>query len=229
MTASSPQADVDPLARLSAQQKSKLERYLAALLTANESFNLTAVRSRDEAWDRHIVESARLASFVEKSERLLDVGSGGGLPGIVLAICSPNTAVSLLEATQKKALFLEASVKQLGLTKTRVVCDRAETAGAPGSPYREAFDTVTARAVAPLPTLLEITIPFLKVGGTLVALKGQRAEEEIEAAKRAFSVLKCQLEQVCPTESGNVLLIKKMERTGKNYPRRPGTPKRDPL
>lgn len=219
----------EPLSSLGPEQIALLRRYLGELLSANEQFNLTAVRDRDEAWDRHIVESVGLLPFLGSPGSLIDVGSGGGLPGFVLAICRPETRVTLLEATEKKSRFLEATARKLGMSNIEVVAERAETAAANAKPLRASFDIVTARAVAPLPTLLELTIPFLKVGGTLVAMKGQRAEEELDASKRALRVLSAKVREVKETASGTILLVDKTAETSPKYPRRAGEPKKSPL
>lgn len=210
-------------------QRALLRAYLEELLEANTKFNLTAVRSPEEAWDRHIIESASLAPFVGRPKNLIDVGSGGGLPGMVLAICRPDIEVTLLEATAKKARFLDATREKLALKNVTVVCDRAETGAAPKSPLRESFDVITARAVAPLRVLLELTIPFARVGGTLLAIKGEKAPKELQEAARALRVLKAQLLEDEQHPAGRLLTFRKVAATELGYPRRSGEPNRRPL
>lgn len=233
MTSSAPPLAMlkdDPaLSALSSLQHEQLEGFFERLLETNRSFNLTALRDRDEAWQRHIVESLRLVPLLEDPKTLLDVGSGGGLPGIVLAIAKPNVSVTLLEATAKKAHFLEETARLLRLQNLSVVCERAEEAAALGSTLRESFDLVSARAVAPLRTLLELTIPFLKIQGRLLAVKGQRAEEEVKEAARASRLLHCTLEERHRQPSATILLFRKQEATPSKYPRRSGEPKQHPL
>lgn len=218
-----------PTSSLPADRLALLRMFLGELLSANEQFNLTAVRDRDEAWERHIEESARLLPLLGDPQTLIDVGTGGGLPGMVLAICRPEVQVTLLDSTEKKMRFLESTATKLNLSNVKVECDRAETAAGLASPLRAAFDVVTARAVAPLPTLLELTIPFLKVGGTLIAIKGARLDEELAASKRALRFLAAEVSEVRATESGNVVFVRKKAETPAKYPRRPGEPKKTPL
>jgi 16S rRNA (guanine527-N7)-methyltransferase len=210
-------------------QREQLARYVDELLVANQSFNLTAIRSREDAWKRHIEESVRLVPLVGKPQRLIDIGSGGGVPGLVLAIARPDVQVTLLEATSKKARFLESTGAGLGLSNLRVVCERAETAAGPGAQLREAFDMVSARAVAPLATLLELTIPFLKVGGVFLCVKGMKADEELRSAERAQKLLFAELIEQVRQPSATVLLFRKTAKTPPRYPRRSGEPKHNPL
>ncbi len=210
-------------------QRGQAERFLELLLAANEQFNLTALRSPEEAWERHVVESLRVVPLLGPCKTLLDVGSGGGVPGMLFAIACPDTQVTLLEATEKKALFLETTAKALGLDNVTVVCRRAEQAAGVGEPMRGAFDLVTARAVAALRILLELTVPFLRVGGTLVAVKGERAPSELLEAERAMKLLNVELVDSERQSTATVLRLRKTAPTSDKYPRRSGEPKRRPL
>lgn len=154
-----------------------LRRY--ADLVANSPHNLVSRQARAELLDRHVPEARRFAETLPGPARLLDVGSGGGLPGLVIAAVRPELEVHLLEATGKKAAFLEAAAAELGLAVT-VHHGRAEDLGK--GPLAGSFDLVTARAVAPLERLVRLTTPFLRVGGTLHAIKGARWEEELADA-----------------------------------------------
>ena len=207
----------------------RLVRYLELLLSKNAEMNLTALRDPAEAWARHVVESLQLLPAIGAPERALDVGSGGGIPGMVVAAALPQVRVTLLEATAKKARFLEQTAAALELSNVDVVCQRAETAAAAGSALRERYDVVTARAVAPLRVLLELTVPFAAVGGRIVAVKGERAAEEISGARRALKVLHARVESTLRTPTATVLVLTKQGPTPVRYPRRPGEPKRRPL
>jgi 16S rRNA (guanine527-N7)-methyltransferase len=208
----------------------KLAAYLERLLAENEVMNLTAITDWEEACSRHLVDSlalvAPLAAFGARS--VADVGSGGGLPGIPLAIAVPALSVTLVESRTKKAAFLERVATELGLS-VRVVGERAEDIGALGSTHREAYDAVVARALAPLPVLLELTLPLLRVSGRLFAIKGERAPEEIASAARALGVLQGAVLETRRTTTGTVLVVEKRGPTPHRYPRAPGTPKRSPL
>jgi 16S rRNA (guanine527-N7)-methyltransferase len=217
------------VAHLAPKQQSQLELYINSLLTATEEFNLTAIRNREEAWERHILESLRVVPLLGNGTRLIDVGTGGGIPGMVLAIARPDIEVTLLEATTKKAAFLERTAIALGLTNVRVCAERAEDAAKVGARHRETFDIVTARAVAPLRVLLELTIPFLKPSGLFVAVKGEKAAAELDEAKRALQTLSVTLESSHRHPTATVLLLRKTAPTAAKYPRRSGEPKRNPL
>ncbi len=214
---------------LSPSQRERLDAYLDALLEENQQFNLTALRSREEAWERHILECLRVAPFFSPAKNLIDVGTGGGLPGIVLAVVHPSVRVTLLEATEKKVAFLRRIISALELKNAMVVCERAEKAGAVGSSLRGQFDFVTARALAPLPTLLELTAPFAAPSAKLIFIKGRRAEEELSQASRALQALGVKHEETLRQETATLLLLTKAGPTPTRYPRRSGEPKKKPL
>ena len=224
----------------------RLGLYLARMLHANEAFNLTAIRDAAEAWRKHIFDSLTLIgplSELGEGARVLDVGSGGGLPGLPVAICMPHLSVTLLEATGKKVEFLRVTGEALGLKNLTVIHDRAERLGhdrgvktgqSDGSnvrvgAHREAYDAVTARAVGRLATLAEITVPFAKVGGLVLLIKGEQAEAELEEASRALHLLKATHATTLPTPTGRIVVLNKTSATPRDYPRRDGEPKRSPL
>lgn len=163
---------------------------------------------------------------------MIDVGSGAGLPGIPVAIARPDLRITLLEAEKRKGAFLEMAVSELSLP-VAVLIARAEDA-AHDPAVRERFDVVTARAVAPLQTLLELTLPFVRVGGRGVFLKGRAAEGEMERAARARDVVGGGEAQVMASalfggERRRVVVVPKVRPTPPKYPRRAGVPMRDPL
>jgi len=205
--------------------------YLDRLLATNETTNLTAVRDADEAISRHLEDSLELTKELEtlRSGKVVDLGTGGGLPGIPLAIARPDLAFLLVDSREKKIAFVDATARELGLSNVRAVANRAESLGATGSKDRAAHDAVVSRALAPLPVLLELAIPLLRVSGALFAVKGERWAEELEAAKRAMQVLSVSLESTRRTKSGTILVLRKNAETPARYPRAPGEPKRKPL
>lgn len=210
--------------------REQLGEYLSRLLETNRAFNLTAVTDPELAWRRHILDSLSLVpSFAARREliEVIDVGSGGGLPALPLAIALPERRFTLLEATGKKARFLDETQRALGLGNVRVVSERAEVFGQ--GEGRARFDVVTSRAVSRLAVLLELTLPFLRVGGLGLALKGEQAEAEIAEAARALSVLGGTVSSVERTSTGTIVRFDKHAPTPAKYPRRPGEPKRAPL
>lgn len=216
--------------RLEGRVRALTSAFLGTLLETNRSFNLTAVTEPAEAWRKHILDSLSLVpSLAARPEllRILDVGSGGGLPALPLAIALPERTFTLLEATGKKARFLSETARNLGLANVSVVSERAELYGQ--AEGRARFDAVTSRAVSRLSVLLELTLPFLRVGGVALALKGEQAEQEIQEAERALRVLGGSVSGVQRTSTGTIVRIDKTAATPAKYPRRPGEPKRAPL
>jgi 16S rRNA (guanine527-N7)-methyltransferase len=208
-----------------------LAAYLTRLLEINQVLNLTAVRDPAEAWMRHIYESLCLLPCLkaDPDQCAVDLGSGGGLPGIPLAIARPDMRWILVESVGKKARFLQETAEALGLSNVEVRAERAEILGRDPD-LRENVDLVTARAVAPLPVLLELAIPLIKVRGTLLAMKGQRADEEVRASGRALDMLHARVHKEIPQPGGGkLLIIRKFEATGKRYPRPVGQPAKEPL
>jgi len=220
---------------IDAGKRRQLEDYADLLLEWNRKLNLVRVRSRAELLRLHVLDSlwCRAAIDPEGGLSLLDIGSGAGFPGIPLKICFPGLSVRLLEAQQRRSLFLQEAIARLGLDDCTVLTARAEDLARSGS-YRESFDCAAARAVAPLATLVELALPLVKTGGSFVALKGSAAGEEIAEAAYALDVLGGAVERVIPYgfpgERGrNVVGIRKIADTPERYPRRAGMPAKRPL
>ncbi len=176
-------------------------------------------------------DSLVLLEHLGEARTLVDVGSGGGLPGLPLKIARPELAVTLVEADQAKAAFLVRACAELGLRDVDVVARRAEDVGRDGK-YREKFDVAVARALAPMPVLAELCLPLVRVGGRLLAQK--TGGEEMAAARNAVEILGGSLISVLPAPSaarasGTVVVIEKTRPTPAGYPRRPGVPARKPL
>ncbi len=209
----------------------QLANYLDLLLETNKQFNLTGIKEPEDAWTKHILDSLSLISSLTKEgvEHVVDVGSGGGLPGIPLAITMPDVTFTLVETTKKKAMFLSDVVEQLGLNNVTVIAERAENLATKDGGFRDIADAVIARAVGPLNVLLELTVPFAKVGGVVLAIKGERAPIEVEDASKALHILKAEVTESTRTTTGTVLTIRKLESTPSKYPRVAGEPKRLPL
>lgn len=209
----------------------RLGQYLALLLETNRQFNLTRITDPDEAWLRLVADSLTLAPFITSADamRVIDIGSGGGVPGLPLAIALPEVHFTLVESTGKKASFLEAVVGHLGLSNVAVINDRAETLGQDHHRHREHYDLAIARALGKLPVLLELTVPFVKIEGHVLAIKGEQAATEIEHAKQALYQLHCHVVDMVRSETGTICVFQKRRKTPRRYPRKPGEPKRMPL
>ena len=162
----------------------RLRAYLEALRSANARFNLTAIVEPETMWVRHIQDCLTLVPFLASAEAktVIDVGSGGGLPGIPLAIVMPEVQFTLLEATGKKAAFIKETIAALGISNARILNDRAETAGQDHHDHRAKYDAVVARAVGKLNVLVELTVPFAREAGSIFLIKGDKAAEEVEEA-----------------------------------------------
>jgi len=203
--------------------------------------NLTAIRDPEEAWERHVLDALALMQVVRSVEpgteaepvRVVDVGSGGGLPGVPLAICLPDVHFTLLEATGKKAAFLERAIASLGLENAAVLNQRAERAGRWSTrdepSFRETFDLAIARAVGHTAIVAELCIPLVRVGGLVALVKGAKAEEELAEAAEALRQLKAAHVETIATPTGRIVMLEKTGATPRGYPRREGEPKRKPL
>jgi 16S rRNA (guanine527-N7)-methyltransferase len=210
----------------------RLGFYLGYLLDANERMNLTGIRDAGEAWTRHILDALTLLaplSELADGAAIVDIGSGGGVPGIPLAIVLPGVRFSLLEATTKKAHFLTQVAAKLDLGNVEVLNDRAEQAAAEGSIHRARFDAVVARAVGPLRVVAELAVPFGKVGALILLVKGERADEELSDARRALHSLHTTHAGTIETPTGRIVVLEKRRQTPRMYPRKVGDPKRSPL
>ena len=215
-----------------------LARYRDLLVAHAPEAGLTSLRDPAEIERRHIGESLALMEALEAKGLLvspvIDIGAGGGLPGIPLKIARPELEMTLLEATRKKVAFLELAVRDLQLHNVNVVGARAEDA-ARDPAHRERYRLALARAVAPLPVLIELALPFLQVGGALASPKGSRASEEVAAAENALSECGGEVEGVYeielpwPGTAPSLVIVRKTSQTPERYPRRAGIPAKRPL
>lgn len=219
----------------------RLGRFLAMLLHANTRMNLTGIRDETEAWDKHIFDALTLVPLLaelEPESTVIDIGSGGGLPGVPLAIVMGSLGFTLMDATKKKCEYLDGVVVALGLANAQVINARAEQLGqdrgektAQGrvDAHRESYDIALARGVGPIAMLAELTVPLVKVGGLVLMTKGQRADEELAEAKQALHMLHAAHAGTVDTDTGKIVVLEKQRKTPRDYPRRDGEPKRAPL
>jgi len=225
--------DLDP------QQLARFQTYYQELVQWNRRVNLTSITDYAGVQVGHFLDSLTVMLALETSPgkrglRIIDVGTGAGLPGIPLKIVWPGITLVLLEATAKKAEFLRHVVDRLGLGNAEVVVGRAEEM-ARRAEYREKFELVVSRAVAPLPTLVELCLPFCVPGGCFIAQKKGEIDVEIREAGRAMELLGGRLREVRPvdlpefTDDRCLVIIDKVLPTPAKYPRRPGIPAKRPL
>ena len=214
----------------------KLEVYLRLLQEWNRKMDLTAVEEEAEMLDRHFIDSLAVlrTKMIIPGASLIDVGTGAGFPGMVLAIARPDLRVTLMDAQQKRLKFLEAVQNATGTGNTVILHARAEDAARSRS-HREHYDLAAARAVAPLNILCEYLLPFVKTGGCALCWKGPALLKELEAGRQAANLLGGRLEVPisCPVEGREwehtILPIRKTEKTPSAYPRKAGIPKTRPL
>ncbi len=222
---------------LSPEQMTQFKQYLLLLQEWNEKINLTAITEEEEVYLKHFYDSVTLANYVDftkKGLKLCDVGSGAGFPSIPLKILFPEIEISIVDSLKKRINFLELLVNELGLENVHLHHARAEDFGQTKA-FRNGFDVVTARAVANLSVLAEFCLPITKIGGTFAAMKGAKASEELNASKKAIKTLGGKTDKVesfeLPEDAGerNIILIKKEKKTPNKYPRKAGTPNKNPL
>ena len=214
---------------LTPEQLARFETYYAMLADWNTRVNLTAITEPEDVAKKHFLDSLAAAPYLKPNASIVDVGTGAGFPGLPLLILRPDLKVTLMDSLQKRLVFLEAVCKELNLT-AELVHARAEDAGQ-NPKYREKFDVALTRAVSALPVLCELTLPLVKVGGVSIAYKGDSAEE-LAASKNVLSVLHATAERVViPADYGarELVIISKNGTTPKQYPRKAGTPAKNPL
>ncbi len=218
---------------ISSEISNQLLLLMKLTLEGNEKMNLTAITDEEEFLNKMLLDSVLISKDLDLSSgKLLDIGSGAGFPGLPLAILYPNLHVTLLDSTSKKMKHCEEVVEELGLKNVACVSKRAEEYI---SHRRETYDFVTARALGVLPIVLELSIPFLKVNGTLIAYKGSSYKDEVKSSHRAFTNLDCKVINKieytlpCSDEIRVYLLVSKYEKTKDKYPRQYSIISRNPL
>lgn len=214
-----------------------LEIYKNMLIEWNEKINLTAITDDYEIIMKHFIDCLELVKYIDKTKKVIDVGTGAGFPGIVIAIYFEGKLnITLLDALNKRINFLQEVITTLNLNNVTLIHGRAEEY-AKMKDYREKYDLVVSRAVANLPVLLEYEIPYVKVNGKCLIMKGDNVEQEIEKAKKAFDILSCKIKNkysynyfVDEEKYSRVILdIKKYKETNNKFPRNNGQIKKNPL
>lgn len=215
-------------------QLNQLEKYAELLVLRNKSVNLTGITDLHEIARKHFLDSASALSSVTVGKRIIDVGTGAGFPGLVLKILRPDLELTLLDSLNKRLDFLREVTENLNLDNVTFVHSRAED-GAHKKELRESFDVAVSRAVAALPLLCELCLPFVSVGGSFLALKGPAAAEEAENAARAITILGGELKEITDAPvpgtdlKHKIVVIKKVRHTPIKLPRKPALISKNPI
>ncbi|MDY3946964.1 MAG: 16S rRNA (guanine(527)-N(7))-methyltransferase RsmG [Ezakiella sp.] len=216
-----------------AEKKQLIDKYLNMIIQKNKVMNLTAIDDYDEMWQKHVIDSASVLPFIEKYniKSMIDVGTGAGFPGMIIKILKEDLDIMLLDSLNKRIKFLDEVILGLDLKNIKTIHSRAEDYARKEG--REKYDLSISRAVARLNTLLEYNLPFVKVGGIFIAMKGPGLDEELDECEKALKTLGGEVLEVKKLEMDfgerNILIVKKINKTPKNYPRVGNKPKTNPL
>jgi len=219
---------------LSDLQLEKFYKYMNILVEWNKFMNLTGITEPEEVITKHFIDSLTVLDKVNKNASIIDVGTGAGFPGIPIKIAFPETKVVLLDSLNKRIKFLNEVIEKLELNNIETIHGRAEEYGR-NKNHREKYDIAIARAVAPLNILLEYLIPFAKVNGKCLCMKGSSSEEEIINSKNAIKILGGEIVKTEDFYIPNtdikrrIVQVNKVKETNNKYPRKAGTPSKEPL
>lgn len=216
------------------EQLQKFYEYMNMLIEWNKKINLTAIIEPKEIILKHFIDSLTILKYVNDNEKMLDVGTGAGFPGIPIKIMNENIEITLLDSLNKRINFLNEVINKLKLKNISAIHSRIEDYGK-NNKYREKYDIVTSRAVANLATLSEYMLPMLKIKGKSICMKGSDIKEEVKNSKRAIDILGGEIvnieELVLPKSDNrrNLIIIEKKKNTPLKYPRKAGIPSKEPL
>lgn len=220
--------------KLNEEQIEKFYIYMNLLIDWNKKINLTAITKPEEIILKHFVDCLTIANYIEDNSKLIDIGTGAGFPGVPLKIYRNDLEIVLADSLNKRLNFLNEVINTLNLKSIETVHARAEELGR-NKKYREEFDIAVSRAVANLSTLSEYLIPFVKVGGKCICMKGADIDEELNNAKKAVEVLggkilKKDIFKLPQSDlKRSVIIVEKVKKTSQKYPRKPGTPAKEPI
>ncbi|EQF22435.1 ribosomal RNA small subunit methyltransferase G [Clostridioides difficile CD160] len=214
----------------------KFKKYREILVDWNQKMNLTGIEDEKEVYVKHFLDSISAVKngYIKNGMSIIDVGTGAGFPGIPLKICLDDLELTLLDSLNKRINFLEEVGRELELANIKFIHGRAEDFGK-DEKYREKYDIATARAVAGLPILMEFCVPFVKVGGYFICLKGPNANLELEESQKAIDILGLEFVEKIDVElpeidlNHNILIFKKIKETPVKYPRKAGKPAKNPI
>lgn len=212
----------------------KFFKYMKLLLLWNEKINLTAITEPNNVILKHFIDSLTIAKYVKDNTNLIDIGTGAGFPGIPISIINDKCDITLMDSLNKRIKFLDDVVQNININNVRTVHARAEEL-ARNKNYREKYNYATSRAVASLNILLEYMLPFVKVNGYCICMKGTNVQEELQNSKNALNTLGGVIENIEKFElpnsdiTRNIIIVKKIKSTTSKYPRRAGMPSKEPL
>ena len=216
------------------QHRDEFETYFEELVSYNDKVNLTAITEKNDVFTKHFLDSIIAVDAIPVNASVVDVGTGAGFPGLVLKIFFPNLKITLVDSLNKRIKFLDEVIHQLGLTDIDTIHGRAEDFAKPDK-LREKYDICVSRAVANLSTLSEYCLPFVKLDGCFVSYKSEKLSEELENAKKAIFILGGKFENQIDFDLSNgeiyrnLVVIKKVQKTPKQYPRKAGTASKSPI
>lgn len=208
--------------------------FMNLLIEKNKVMNLTGITEPKEVILKHFIDSLTILKYIDKNNTVIDVGTGAGFPGLPLKIADESLEMTLLDSLNKRINFLNEVIENTQLERIDTIHGRAEDFGK-DIKHREKYDVVTSRAVASLNILLEYMLPFVKIGGKCICMKGSNCDDEIENAKSAIKILGGEIEKIekfnLPKSDNNrtILIIKKVKKTDRQYPRNAGIPTKKPL
>lgn len=219
---------------LNEENLDKLYKYKNLVLEWNEKINLTAITDDSEFAVKHFIDSLTINKYIEPNKTIIDIGTGAGFPGIPLKILNKENKIVLFDSLNKRLKVLEDIIDKIELKNIETLHGRAEEIFK-NRQYREKYDIAVSRAVAALNVLAELMLPAVKIGGICICMKGNNAEEEINEAKKAIKELGGEIikvEKIMLPELNlerNIVILKKVKQTPNRYPRKPGTPQKEPI
>lgn len=218
--------------KLNEEQIMAFYKYMNILVEWNEKMNLTAITEPNEVIKKHFVDCLSILKYIPKQGKVIDVGTGAGFPGIPIKIAESSLNITLLDSLNKRVNFLNEVINIINLSNIIAIHSRAEEYAI--GEKREFYDVAVSRAVAELPTLLEYLMPYVKVGGICICMKGPKALEELEKSRKAIEILGGKFEKIenmniDENMERNIIIIKKVKNTSNKYPRKAGKPSKEPI
>ena len=219
--------------KIEEDQIKKFYEYMVGILFWNDKINVTAIKDEKEFIRKHFIDSITICSDIKDGESVIDIGTGAGFPGVPIKILKENSKVALVDSVNKKLNVIRDITSKMQFQNLHIIHTRAEDL-AKNEEYREKFDVVTTRAVSNFSTIMEYMLPFIKVGGKAICMKGPNFKEELELSKTAINVLGGEIysirkEIISEDFERNIIIIKKVKSTPKKFPRGQGKPLREPI